>query len=1352
MEDIGDTVSSLSELINRGRPLTATSSLVPHCEISSPERQRNSSQSLRRKPYFSTCQNPSSQTLKPLNQPTVLVGTLTLPSLVDHKSPIICNCFQFYDDSSTVCCEILDFDSKMVGKKIRVVAWNFIPFKCRDGGAKSGLLEIIGWEFVHACSDRVCTFLDFSSVCFTLGPCVFKENRKVSSLIFGVVESISPAFVAPHASRGGEPKDTWGFLVNVLICPCNFCRSRLGASELKTMSEKTMKDHSFGEPAILYFSGLASSWHPVVSRFIGDIVLLTGVQKKMVFITKGESRLTYVTTDEVSLHIPRLFKGRQTCTVDTKKKGEGRSYTGVVTGVYMQGMVVELDQNVILLITDQHLTVPHSVRVGAIVTVKNAHLVDPKFPWGKILILGACYRTSVHVEFFSPLETGCHQKAHSQSLLQKFINSLSFPARLWTLLLVSSFKKKFAGVVSKKEILGSKHTPGLAQKYANGHLSPSAFQHRGVLVEFFKHDMCSRVRGGHCDQLKLVLSIADLISYCETSWKKILEYEKNTSGFVDGINQKRLLSCGGRSYFQSIKRVLHSEEIGVHLLGTLKISSISGRMQLVDATGGLDIILDLPAMWDFDKIFEVRGFTLIMEGIPPKLAALDSSIYPLLSCQSIFSKSLPSRRTETSIYLYQRLSDEDTRSCSIFFDWKRICQGLDSGKFHLLMLMHKYPVQRKFQGDLVKKSNMFAEAIVMPWDLLITGKCGDAGLGMLSSAQHWSDSLDSFYETGEFVSEKRSKTELGSGESSSLKDPRNGFSVHSNSLRENSYPCLIASKYASFHWLGMLQCTNGHAKIDSDFKAPRKNVLLEFGPDRFSTYEALKIGHCYLIKHQENDVLCSIRGNCESSRTKVFLCTKSYLWSLTFASIESLKFSDASEVLPCCNFHTYSSEVLPKKTQQSEIPPLTCNGIDNEVSADNKIFVPSSALTFLKNISSTLHGDLMETRDSLQQEPDAHGYNSSTVKVSMQSLGNSYSDYPFPQGNLITLHGLVSGLHAVNCDTFPGSLDPTASDGYLPKFLQGSDGICIHVLAANEIVKILCDRSKHHYPVGLGKDAYATFHRVLFLGRNSCMMMPVSFITINNTNSANAHPDGDLNCSSGNVGSPSVASSNTVWQTLISDALQLSENKPMQFRCRVVGIYVLVLEKARETSVSHSSAHSVPSVGIPFVGFFMDDGSSCCCCWANSEVAATLLQLEFRESLLEHPVKTLRSTACYARLPFTSTVSKLNKILEYHGRIVVKNCGPSFDPLCQELAFFVESDRLIGSSDENLVRSMVTNAIVSNSWTITGSRMDLETMSWLEEQLTVLDMAVPPLPNILARSVCGVDTLMEARNLLLELV
>lgn len=92
---------------------------------------------------------------------------------------------------------------------------------------------------------------------------------------------------------------------------------------------------------------------------------------------------------------------------------------------------------------------------------------------------------------------------------------------------------------------------------------------------------------------------------------------------------------------------------------------------------------------------QTKDFRLIIESTCPELIDLNPTIYQPLSCRSIFSNALPSRKLNIPIYLYHCPSDEDSRSRSLFFDWKRNSQDLNSGKYHLLWLIHKFPIQQK---------------------------------------------------------------------------------------------------------------------------------------------------------------------------------------------------------------------------------------------------------------------------------------------------------------------------------------------------------------------------------------------------------------------------------------------------------------------------------------------------------------------------------------------------------------------------------------------------------------------------------------------------------------------------------
>ncbi|PIN11238.1 hypothetical protein CDL12_16164 [Handroanthus impetiginosus] len=398
-------------------------------------------------------------------------------------------------------------------------------------------------------------------------------------------------------------------------------------------------------------------------------------------------------------------------------------------------------------------------------------------------------------------------------------------------------------------------------------------------------------------------------------------------------------------------------------------------------------------------------------------------------------------------YLYHCPTDEDSRSRSLFFDCKQISLELGSGIFHLLMLTHKFPILQKVRFDAKKKVQLFSEAIVLPWDLLVSRKHEEA-VPTMDSSGCWRDSLENFTKPEDHHTHKRCKIEQASRE---------------------------ASNY------GLNDATNG---LSGNFN-----------------------------------------GSCSS-------------------------YSNSSTENTCVSNHS---------------PELPC----------------------------------------------------------------------------------LIGTKGVNC----------------------------HCLA-----------------------------KLLFLHLET-------------------------------VGLPGGSSQSTVATSLIADALQISYLKPMQFQCSVVGVYILVLEKAKTTAVFQPSGHSILSaIKIPFAGFVMDDGSSSCCCWADSESAAALLGPKDDKGP-----------------SYSSTIIRLNQILEKHSRVVVKNCGSIYDPSCQELPFSVDPNRLITSSDEDILTSLIVNAS-SPTWSIVGSVVDPKTNNGLEERMNELDIAVPPLMNIWATRVCYAHMLREGRDIIQELI
>lgn len=250
-------------------------------------------------------------------------------------------------------------------------------------------MEIIRWSFPDSENGRP-RCLDGDS--FPLAPSSSRgcENRSKSRYrLHGSLESVSPISVNPCTSGDSNSRSTTGsnskpafnirgFLVRILVCECRLCNSKESFTILNC-SVQEQNAHNFTKPVIVYFCGSASSWHPVIVKLIGKVVTISGLKKKLVYIGNEESILMYVTSEKSYLHVPRFQEkfvpGNQTY---AEGKGECGSYTGIVKGVYMQGMVVELDHEVWLLLTSHLFTAPHSLRIGALVSKDSLLVSDIK--------------------------------------------------------------------------------------------------------------------------------------------------------------------------------------------------------------------------------------------------------------------------------------------------------------------------------------------------------------------------------------------------------------------------------------------------------------------------------------------------------------------------------------------------------------------------------------------------------------------------------------------------------------------------------------------------------------------------------------------------------------------------------------------------------------------------------------------------------------------------------------------------------------------------------------------------------------------------------------------------------------
>ncbi|CAK9177344.1 unnamed protein product, partial [Ilex paraguariensis] len=1209
MEEGSTEVLSVSELVRRSRPLTGGSSVLPSRSISSSEPSNEP-----KKPSGPTNpKNPNSKILKSLNHPTILVGTLTLPSHNNNStsnSTLHCSntsCFSFSDGTATVCCDLIDHHPRIIGKVMHVLAWNFIPFKC--GG---GFLEIIRWSVLESsCGPEA--FALFSGSCTDC-----KDIPKSHYYTHGSLQSVSPLSVVPctiqgtcSGSNSGGSRNICGFLVNILVCECKLCHSKDSERVLKDLREQKNNSHCFEKPVIVYFCGSASSWHPVISKLIGCVVLVSGLKKKLIYMEKGESQLMYVTTEKALLHLSK-FPNQRLPIPKTVIKGRGEvgGYVGTVTGIYMHGMVVELDQEVMLLLTDPQLTVPHSVRVGAIVSVRNVHFVNPRFSWTKILILGACMKTSMYVQSFSPMETGCHIGSQLQSLLGKFIDSVVFSARLWVLLVISCFRKKFAGILSEKEILGSKHPvvpsftvsyyaelmwtvarcyqkEGLAQKFARSHLPLSNFHVRhGVFMEYCKHDSCgcgNELSYGH---LKLAVPISNFISHCETSWTKLLLEWETDLDLIGDDNLYCPISCEGRTYGPSIRRILHGEN-NVVLLGKLEISPSSGRLQLIDATGSIDVVIpDLSSSWNINSIYEVNDFTVVMEGIPEKVNHLGSTLKESFSCRNIFNSVHLVRVIKLTSYLYYHLRDQSSRSFPFYpyMDGKGNFEELKSGRFHVLWITHKFPVLQKFQGDQVisNRSSIHAEARILPWDLFLAEKDRDACPSKLSaghSRQPAEGYASIYYE--ECVAHKRCKIDRASGGALScgLRETRNGSWCRMNccssackicqeelkccDLRSPcELPCFVTCRDVngpSPIGSGILHCTKTNLKVNSGCNLNGLKVLLEFHPESFCKYELLRIGGYYLIKPHKEDPLCASEDFNAVSGGRIVITSRTNLWSLSFSSDEVFPSVDPSHVSSFHSSFVSSKEFLSEGSHRNDSPLLRFNSGCPEICSDISLSLSSDVLSLVEIDLKSLEEGLIKPSVSLEGVDNISRGIGSMMTTSVQSSGTYDAYCHLPEGNLISLHGHVLAVHNLEHSSPASHLSQKSpSDVQRPNFFQRlTSSICIHVLVDLHVVKILGDLSLHPYPIGFGPGVNATFHRILVLGQKELMLTPASFIVLNSIQTVNDRYILECNNSSAASGLHTAYTLDTVPAALISEILHSLEHKAVQFHCRVVAVYVL---------------------------------------------------------------------------------------------------------------------------------------------------------------------------------------------------
>ncbi|KAL3514543.1 hypothetical protein ACH5RR_027260 [Cinchona calisaya] len=165
-------------------------------------------------------------------------------------------------------------------------------------------------------------------------------------------------------------------------------------------------------------------------------------------------------------------------------------------------------------------------------------------------------------------------------------------------MIVTCFRKKYAGILSEKEILGSKHVNrclkllrfvvafqflyflflhmtlrkltravircrqkvGLAQAYAASHLPASAYQIRhGVFMEYCRHGMCAHCKEVDYSLLKIVVPISCFRSDFENRWIKMLLDSESDFNFTNSMRERDYVSCSRRSYVNLIRKIFRAK-------------------------------------------------------------------------------------------------------------------------------------------------------------------------------------------------------------------------------------------------------------------------------------------------------------------------------------------------------------------------------------------------------------------------------------------------------------------------------------------------------------------------------------------------------------------------------------------------------------------------------------------------------------------------------------------------------------------------------------------------------------------------------------------------------------------------
>ncbi|KAJ1289501.1 hypothetical protein BS78_02G169100 [Paspalum vaginatum] len=1209
---------TVADLLLLRRPTTGASSLlspsVPTSCSTSPPRKKPKLAAPT--PAWSSDTAP----FAPISHPVLLSGILSLPSA---SAPASCrsNCFSFSDPSpsASVCCCLLDFDPAALGREIRVLAWNYLP-SLRLHGAP-GVLEVVRWRLAEEepAPSPKCGFLATVPLHYPAP----EPDLAARGCVFGVVRSASVVFSMPHANADGGCSSSAGFLAEILCCGCRRCRAA---------PPEGAQGHKFETVNFVYFLDASSAWRPVLVCLVGRLVYISGLKKKMVSVgDKGSHKMLVSSAKTAMAWCPSY---RSNLPLDCSAEGCGGVYVGVITGIYLQGLVVQLDDDAWLLIDDHQLAPPHSLRVGAIVSITNFRVMRLDFAWTRTVLLATCSKTCVTVNYFSLVDSKSHLNTQNKGLLRTFVDSLEMPARFWMLLLISCFKQKFTKLFSDEEILGSQNKQGVVHAYATKILSSKCKPQQNLILKFCSHNCSSSSLGSNLEACKLAIPFSNFICKGESLWISSMLKIWNGSEEVGKSQGQQQFLCDGLSCRSSTRRIISSEDLDFVLVGSIKTSPLSGRLQLVDSTGCLDVFIpDLPPNGNLHGIYEIVKYKLALEG---PVAYLDHyDVADPLSCKAVLQKLSYKKRVEQlNIYVIVSWRELNHVGPSLHIP---LHVYHSARLFHLLKLSHIFPPNSNIPSQNMSGPTLYAEAVILPYDLQFIGKgeCFEHAEGFTISHSHL----------------------LGNSEASMAK--------------LCNVPCTLS--FGGTNLCGTLVSSYSHGTegtvLNEPFVRGRENssrILLEFEEASFMKYQLLRIGGYYILQCPIGILTCTMEscGCLEGAKVSVDCHDKLWSLSITFNGNLSMKGSNGEQSIGVTSVKTdepFSRNVIhnePKLVQP-------WNGLyhNSYFHLDVSCEAISKKLEEYDTICHVLNGLCASSSNILSV--------SSCVDIMMpkEASGSAVKTKEVVQGDLISVQGRVQNMHSYVCKCrrcVPGN---------------GKYQLCIHIADNNHAVCLRGCSNKQSSIVGIGPGATVTFHRVL-LRQHELLLTPVTYIEV--TSISYADPTEESVVSPPKSNCLKDGSLSKVSPCMFFHQKHFTDNSPVQFHCRVATVLMLVLDK----STNHGET---PNVKVRLAGFILDDGSSLCCCWADDARAELLLRLQ-EIAHLDASVNLKLSKGGNSTKSHYTIGCCLEKMLKKHTRVTVKNCGTIPDFSCRDLDASSVSDKVLTRLEDKLLKFIILNA------------------------------------------------------------